>query len=342
MDISVIVPMYNEQENAETTIDRLSTALDSTGLSWEIIVVDDGSTDETKSRVLQTTSSHKRVRLVSYFPNRGRGRALRAGFAEAKGEIVCTVDADLSYDESHVVRMVEALKANPEVHVVLGSPYMQGGKTVHVPLGRLLPSRVGNRILGACLGGRLATVTGILRAYRRECITSLELESDGKEIHLEILSKVLAMGYKVMEIPATLRSRERGRSKGKVGRTSISHLIFSFQEKPAVLFGMIGFALIILGLVVGGYVIYLWRIATLNPERPLMNLLLLLVLTGFQILLFGFLATQIVHLRRELYRMYRKNTESQEQVLRRLSQEPPPAADNSSPSPKDDRRPASK
>jgi hypothetical protein len=203
--------------------------------------------------------------------------------------------------------MADILLKSPQVDLVIGSPYVNGGRTENVPWLRLLISRIANKVLGFAMKGNLSTVTGILRAYRAECIKSLELESDGKEINLEILSKALAMGYRAYEMPAILRGRTKGKSKFKFRATTISHIIFSFYEKPIILFGFVGILLMASGMFGGLYIIYLWLNSALNPERPLMTLMVILLLTGLQILLFGFLGTQLVYLRKELYKIQREN-----------------------------------
>ena len=321
--------MFNEQDNVRRTLDRLTRALDSIPKRWEIVVVDDGSTDRTKKSVESYCRFNRWVRMISYPVNQGRGKALRLGIAQAKGQIICTTDADLSYDEKYILRMIEALDQNPEVDLVVGSPYASGGGTEGVPFHRLLLSKWGNKILGFAMKGGLSTVTGVLRAYRKECISSLELESDGKEIHLEILSKALSMGYKVEELPATLRSRTGGRSKFKFKATAVSHLIFSFFERPIILFGAVGLFMLLLGFLGGSYIVYLWQRGALNPNRPLMTLVVLLIVAGIQVLLFGFLGTQLVHLRKEIYKVQRenKNLEKKIDTLRpaagRTPSEPP-------------------
>jgi glycosyltransferase involved in cell wall biosynthesis len=320
IDVSVIVPMFNEEENVTRTLERLSSALDSTDKKWEIIIVDDGSTDNTKKLVEEYSHLNGGIKLFSYTPNQGRGKALRVGFQRAQGKIICTTDADLSYDERHIVKMIRLLEQNRDMDLVIGSPYIEGGKAEGVPFLRLLVSRLGNKILGFAMSygsrgkGKLSTVTGVLRAYRRECIRSLELESDGKEIHLEILSKALSMGYKAMEMPATLKARKKGKSKFKFKATALSHIIFSFFEKPIILFGLVGLFMLFLGFWGGVYVIYLWQKGTLNPNRPLMTLIVLLVVSGIQVLLFGFLGTQLVHLRKEIYKIQRENKNLEEKI----------------------------
>ncbi|MCK4427121.1 MAG: glycosyltransferase family 2 protein [candidate division Zixibacteria bacterium] len=314
IDISVVVPMFNEEENATQTLGRLSFVLDSTNKRWEIIVVDDGSTDKTKSLVEEFSKFNNYVKLISYSPNQGRGKALRIGFQRAQGKIICTTDADLSYDEKYIIRMIKLLNQNHDVDLVIGSPYIEGGKAEGVPFLRLLLSRLGNKILGFAMKGKISTVTGVLRAYRRECIKSLELESDGKEVHLEILSKALSMGYKALEMPATLKVRKKGKSKFRFKATAVSHIIFSFFEKPIILFGLVGLFMLLLGFLGGGYVIYLWQKGALNPNRPLMTLIVLLVVSGIQVLLFGFLGTQLVHLRKEIYKIQRENKNLEEKI----------------------------
>ncbi|MEW5701085.1 MAG: glycosyltransferase family 2 protein [Candidatus Zixiibacteriota bacterium] len=301
-EVSVVVPMHNERENLPATVERIIAALVPGGRSFEIVAVDDGSTDTTCSCLEAMAGEDPRVRVVAYPVNRGRGYAIRRGFAAARGRIIVTIDADLSYDPDHIERLLAVLDERPEVDFVVGSPYVDGGATHHVPRGRLLVSRWGNRILGLAMPGKLTTVTGILRAYRREVLDVLDLESNDKELHLEIVSKALAAGFVPAEMPAVLTGRRRGKSKFFLRATVASHLIFSFYEKPVLLFGLIGALILGLGLGSGLRIIYLWQTGTLNPDRPLISLTVILLVAGLQVLLFGFLGSQIVQVRRELYR----------------------------------------
>jgi dolichol-phosphate mannosyltransferase len=301
-DVSVVVPMHNETENLPGTIDRIVAAVAEIGRTFEIVAVDDGSTDTTAQRLQTMAREDPRLRVESYPVNRGRGYALRRGFAVARGQIVATIDADLSYAPEHVGEMLRVLDEHPEADFVVGSPYAKGGDTVNVPRGRLWISRWGNRVLGLAMPGRLTAVTGILRAYRREVLDVLDLESNDKAIHLEIVSKAIAAGFTPVEMPAVLTGRQRGKSKFLLKATIASHLVFSFYEKPVMLFGMIGALILGLGLGSGARLIYMWQMGTLNPDRPLIPLTVILLVAGLQILLFGFLGSQIVQVRRELYR----------------------------------------
>jgi glycosyltransferase involved in cell wall biosynthesis len=315
MDLSIVIPMFNEAENVESTIDRVEEAMTSFKGMYEIVAVNDGSLDQTLEVLKRLESQNQRIRVVSYPKNIGRGMALRRGFQKSAGDIIVSIDADLSYDPRYILDLVEALKAEPEIDVILASPYMPGGGTRDVPFLRLWISRLGNRILRLALPNRIYTSTGIFRAYQKRVLDSLELESDGKEIHLEILSKALALGYRVKEVPAVLTARKKGRSKFRFKRTAVSHLVFSLFEKPMIVFGFLGLLTIGIGSCIGLYIAYLRFFGELTPGRPLITFALLLILGGIQILSFGFIAIQIVSLRREILRIQRENLELRKEIV---------------------------
>ena len=316
MDISVIIPMYNEAENAALTLSRVKRVLEKSGKTYEIVPVNDGSTDQTLSILQDMEGTDPHVRVVSYPNNIGRGKALRAGFTVARGDLVVSMDADLSYHPEYILDVVRVFDREADVDVVLASPYMKGGQTEGVPLVRLLVSRLGNIILSFSLPGKFKTVTCLFRGYRRKVLESLELESTGKEIHLEILSKVLALGFRVREVPATLRGRKKGRSKFRFRGTAVSHLMFSILQKPMMIFGMIGIGLLVAGLITGGYIVYLRYAGNLNPIRPLMTIVILLLLGGVQLLSFGFIAILVGILRKEILKVQRESLEIKHQIER--------------------------
>lgn len=313
-EISVIIPMCNEQDSLESTSAEVASVLDGLGVAWELILVDDGSGDRTPELAAGLARADARIRLLTHNVNMGRGRALRTGFAEARGRFVFTIDCDLSYSPRHIADMHKALQGPALPDIVVASPYMVGGRTEGVPVTRLAVSRIANRLLSYAMGGIVKTVTGIVRGYRRSALRSLDLTSDGKEIHLEIISKSLAMGYRIEEIPAVLKGRRKGRSKLRFRVTALTHLLFSFYEKPLIFFGIVGFVLILLGLIGGGAIIVMWRQGALNPNRPLMTLVVLLLLGGIQVLSLGFVGSQIASMRRDIFRI-----QSQTKNLRRTA-----------------------
>jgi dolichol-phosphate mannosyltransferase len=321
MDLSVVIPMFNEADNAKATLERVEEALAAFQGTFELIPVDDGSTDNTRILLEHLAAEDPKVRFVSYPKNRGRGKALRTGFKAATGKIVVSIDADLSYDPRYIHDLVEPLMTDADVDFVLASPYMPGGGVQNVPFLRLCVSKLGNKILRFTMPNRIYTSTGIFRAYRREVLGSLDLDSDGKEIHLEILSKAIALGYRVKEIPAILTSRKKGKSKFKFKKTAMSHLVFSFFEKPMMVFGFLGILALAVGCLIGLYVAYLRFAGLLTPNRPLITFALLLILGGIQILSFGFIAIQILSLRREILRIQKGNKELKREIASFRSEE---------------------
>jgi len=314
MDLSIVIPMFNEADNARSTLNRVEETLSCFKGTYEVIAVNDGSLDNTLEILEGIAARNGHLRLVSYPKNVGRGMALRKGFEESRGDLVVSIDADLSYDPHYIIEFAETLKREQDVDFLLASPYMPGGEVQDVPFLRLLVSRFGNKILRLAMPNRIYTSTGIFRAYRRKVLDSLELESDGKEIHLEILSKAIALGFHAKEIPAVLTGRKKGRSKFKFKKTAISHLAFSVFEKPMIVFGLIGLLSLGVGLLMGIYVALLRFLGDLTPGRPLITLALLLILGGIQILSFGFIAIQIVSLRKEILRIQKENLELKREI----------------------------
>jgi glycosyltransferase involved in cell wall biosynthesis len=314
MDLSIIIPMFNEAENVEATLNQVEEALASFQGTYEIITVNDGSLDNTFEILEKMASQNGRIKVVSYSKNFGRGMALRTGFRESRGEIVVSIDADLSYDPHYIMDFIETLKNEEDIDFVLASPYMPGGSVQNVPFLRLWISKLGNKILRLAMPNRIYTSTGIFRAYRRKVLDSLELESDGKEIHLEVLSKAIALGFRVKEIPVVLANRKKGRSKFKFRKTALSHLVFSVFEKPMMIFGFIGLLTLGIGFLIGIYVAYLRFAGELTPGRPLITFAILLILGGIQILSFGFIAIQMVSLRREILRIQKENLELRKEI----------------------------
>ncbi len=311
IELSIVVPMYNEQDNVAETHRKIHEAIDPLNIKWELIFVNDGSIDNTLSVVQEIAEPERPVReqtdpvlkIVSYVPNRGRGYALRQGFNAANGEYILSIDFDLSYDADHLVRMYQYLKEHPEADVVLGSAYMKGGKVIGVPKFRLFISKLGNLMLRLAFPWHIHTITCVLRGYKKEVLKSLVLVADGKEIHLETLSKILDLGYKVAEIPATLTARQKGSSKFKFKRTSLTHLAFLFFEKPIIVFGIFGTLLLVAGIATGLFITYLRFTGHLTPSRPLIFLTIILILAGIQLLSFGLIAILLREQRREMYRL---------------------------------------
>lgn len=314
ISVSVVVPMFNEEEVISDTIAAITAELGSLDAKWELILVNDGSTDRTAEICRREAERESGIKVVDYNLNRGRGYALRRGFAAASGKFLISIDADLTYSADHISRIWRELNESG-TDVVLGSVYMKGGRAVNVPFKRLLISRIGNLILGLAFPGRIKTITCVLRGYRREVLDALDLESDDKEIHLEILAKAISVGFNVREIPAVLTARRQGKSKFRFKATSISHLLFSFYQKPMIIFGFAGIVMVIIGFILGIIFVVQRYMGILEPTRPIFLLMILMLLGGIQMLSFGFVANQIGIIKKEIYKVQKENRE----IIRRSS-----------------------
>ena len=306
MKISVIIPMYNEEDNVLRTLVKVNYVMKDYA-DYEILVIDDGSTDATYKLAEEFSSDNHHVFVLKQPLNMGMGSALRAGFQRSEGDIIITIDADLSYSPSYINKLTSELLNDETIDIIVGSPYMEGGDVKNVPFFRLFISKIANKFVGFSMPQNLSTVTSVMRAYRREVLDSMELESNGTNINLEILSKAIAIRYKIKEVPAVLEGRELGQSKLKFRSKTISHVLFSLYEKPMILFGVIGFVLCLIGILGGIYLFYQFLLGTLDPTRPLMIFTVLMIIAGIQILIFGFVATQISLLKREIYVIQKEN-----------------------------------
>ena len=263
--LSVIIPAYNESTIIVQNVDELAAWLreHDQGLSFEIVVVDDGSTDG-MGDLLEEACRERDWLLVAQHPvNLGRGRGVRTGFEASSGDYLICLDADLSYSPEHIPRLLEPLMAG-RADVTLASVYHPEGELINVPAQRVFLSRVGNKILSLGFGGKFSTVTCIVRGYTRKVADNLELVSDGKELHLEVIQKAQLLGYRVEEVPAVLRWRDRKRGqKAKTGllpeiaifkmrKTVLSHLVFNYITNPGILL-LIPILFLLLVVVIGSF-----------------------------------------------------------------------------------------
>ena len=204
MKLSVVIPTYNEElaiaGNAREMVGSIQKYTD----DYELIFVNDGSTDKTLAELQGLAAIYPKIKVVSYAPNRGRGFALRSGFEAAKGDFVVATESDLNWGSDIIVRLARRLEAGG-ADIVIASPHMKGGGMENVPIARWFLSWAGNKIFSLVLPGHWTMVTGMTRGYSGEVLQTLKLESYGKELHVEIISKALGAGFHIVEIPATLR-----------------------------------------------------------------------------------------------------------------------------------------
>jgi glycosyltransferase involved in cell wall biosynthesis len=236
--ISVVCPYYNEEAIIEASITDMLANLSTLHEPWELIVVSDGSRDASAAIVARLALTEPRLRSVGYARNQGRGFALRTGIEHSKGDLVVTTEIDSSWGSDIVPRIVEVFREHPDADMVIASPHLHGGGYRNVPLKRVLLSTIGTLVIRAGLSYEITMNTGMTRGYRRDRILALPLEQKGKELHLEIVSKALAFGYRIVEIPATLEwkshrgARARRSTSTAIPHTIRTHLFFSVLSAP--------------------------------------------------------------------------------------------------------------
>ncbi len=192
-------------------------------MTYEVVIVDDGSSDDTSSRAAELTSARKDTRIVTLSPNRGMGGAIRAGFAEARGEWIATLDADLTFPPSALKTMLAA-GIETKADLVAGSPYLRPGDMADVSWVRTMPSLMINALYRGLFGMRLTAYTPVLRLYRSSFVKKLEITSNGFEINAEIAARALIDRRPVAEVAAPLHVRTAGVSKLQRGRELRRHL----------------------------------------------------------------------------------------------------------------------
>lgn len=227
--LSVVIPCYNERDGIPKLLRVLEETRTALGpdYDWELILVDDGSTDGTGEALEAATLPDARTRVVRHARNRGLGAALRTGFAHVSGDIVATADSDCTYDPREIVKMLALLTST--VDVVVASPYHPDGEVKNVPAYRLLLSRNLSRMYGWVTGADLYTYTSLFRLYRADVVRNVHFESDGFLSMAQIVVGALLAGFRVVEFPTQLTVRDYGESKAAIARLIGDHLRYIYR-----------------------------------------------------------------------------------------------------------------
>jgi glycosyltransferase involved in cell wall biosynthesis len=288
--ISVVVPVHNEERSIALLYEELQAALEPLGETWEAVYVDDGSTDGTFGALTRLHAREDNVRVVRLRRNFGKAAALAAGFAQAGGEVVVTIDGDLQDDPSEIPRLLAKLHE--------GFDLVSGWKARRRdPLTRRIPSKIFNWVAGWMSGLRLHDMNCGLKAYRSDVVRSLVLYG---ELHRFIPVLAHEQGYRVAELPVNHRPREHGRSRYGVERylrgfldlLSVSFM-GRYRHRPLHLFGGLGLTLTLLGFAVLLYLTVVKLTGHAIGQRPLLTLGVLLVVVGMQFFTLGLISEMI-------------------------------------------------
>ena len=260
--VSLVVPAFNEATIVEHNLARLCTYMQSleSRFRWEVVVINDGSTDATGDLADEFAKTHANVRVFHHITNFGLGQAFKFAFNRCRGEYVITLDADLSYSPDHIAQLLQKIQQT-RAKIVVASPYMEGGKISDVPWLRRVFSVAANRFLSRAANGELSTLTSMVRVYDGRFLRSLNLRAQGMEIMPEIIYKAKLLGARIEEIPAhldwsELRARVTSRrSSMRLWRHTVSIILSGFLFRPVMFFILPGLAMLLFALYVNGWTV---------------------------------------------------------------------------------------
>ena len=311
--ISVVVPLLNEEQSLDALYREIADALDSQSQPFEVVFVDDGSTDGSMVALERLHAQTTNVVVVHLRRNFGKAAALQAGFLEARGDIVVTIDADLQDDPAEIPSMLAKLDE--------GFDLVSGWKTRrNDPLARRLFSRVFNWATAVVSGVRLHDVNCGLKVYRAEVLKGMRLYG---ELHRFIPVLASYRGFRIAEIPVNHRARQHGLSRygperyfrGFFDLISVTFM-GRYRHRPLHLFGGIGLLMGAVGFVILLYltVLKLWGEGI--GQRPLLTLGVLLVVVGIQLISLGLLSEMITSQHEERIDERERSSQMVEEVLR--------------------------
>ena len=290
IELSVVIPIHNEAQSLDALYRELTVALEGCGRSYEILAVDDGSTDGSFAALSTIQASDARWRIIRFRRNFGQTAAFSAGFAHARGRVIVTSDGDLQNDPRDIASMVETLEQGG-YDIVCG--WRKNRKDAFVS--RLLPSMFANRLISWATGVRLHDYGCSLKVFRAEVVKPLKLYG---EMHRFIPAIASEQGVAIKEVVVNHRARRFGHSKYGISRTirvvldlMTVKFLLSYSTRPLQIFGLVGFVLGGLGTLITGYLAFVRLFGNESiGNRPLLLFGILLVSTGVQLVTLGLLA----------------------------------------------------
>lgn len=308
--ISIVVPLYNEEDNVEALYQELRRVLPD--LNVELVFVDDGSTDNTVDRLLQAVQADPQVIIVRFRRNFGQTAAMAAGFDYANGDVIVTIDGDLQNDPAEIPRMLEKLDEGYDI--VAGWRRKRQDNMLY----RTIPSKIANYIISSATNVKLHDYGCTLKVIRADVAKNIQLYG---EMHRFIPAVAAELGVKIAELPVNHRARVRGKSKYGISKTFrvILDLLtvkffLGYATRPLHMFGALGLGSAGLGSLMLAW-LFCERVILDIPigGRPLLLLAVMLVLIGLQFLCFGLLAEVLV---RTYHESQNKKTYTVREVLR--------------------------
>ena len=301
--LSIVIPVYNEAASLETLVASIDEAMTPLALRYEIVFVDDGSTDGTLDTLKSLADRHERLRVFSFRRNLGKSAALLCGFQKANGEYILTMDGDLQDDPRDFQPMYDRMIAD-------GADIVSGWRRDrHDSALKVASSRLFNRLIIRLLfGSTFKDMNSGIKLYRAEVAKELHLYGG---LHRFIPLIATEKGYRVVECPVSHRHRQYGASKYSPAKilTEMPDLLtvfflIKYTTRPLHFFGRIGSVLILIGVLILTYLTMLWTQSIPIGTRPLLTLGVLLVVIGGQTVFTGLLADLIVNITAERRREF--------------------------------------
>jgi len=286
LDLSIVVPIYNEAESIETLIQAIANAVAETSLRYEIICVDDGSKDGSTDVLTKLAGARTDLKAVILRRNYGQTPAMAAGFESSIGKVIVTLDGDLQNDPADIPMLLEKLDEGYD----LVSGWRM--KRQDAALTRLLPSKIANIIIAKVTGVKLHDYGCSLKAYRSELIADMNLYG---ELHRFLPALAYIEGARITEVPVRHHARRFGQSKYGLGRTIrvvmdllTVYFMKKFLTRPMHVFGLGGVISLVTGIAMATYLTIVKLFLNQNiGDRPLLILAVLLIITGVNLFCFG-------------------------------------------------------
>ncbi|MEZ4769042.1 MAG: glycosyltransferase family 2 protein [Caldilineales bacterium] len=292
-ELSIVIPLKNEEDSIAPLYEELTAVLEGLGRTYEVIVVDDGSTDTSLAKLSAIHASDPRWRIIIFRRNFGQTAGFSAGFDYARGDVVITMDADLQNDPAGIPLLLDKMYEGYDVV----SGWRRDRHDSY--LSRRLPSMIANRLVSRASGVALHDYGCSLKAYRSEVVKGIRLYG---QMHRFVPAVAAWMGVTVAEVPVPHRSRRYGASKYGIDRTFRVMLdlitvrfMLGYMTRPLHMFGGIGMLSTGLGILLGLYLVFVKLVEGQDiGSRPLLTLSVLLVIVGVQFIGMGLLAELIV------------------------------------------------
>jgi len=288
--VSIVVPLFNERENLKPLWVKIREVMDSLGERYEVIFVDDGSTDGSFQVLEQLHAENENVKVIQFRKNHGKSAALAIGFEQACGDAIVTMDADLQDDPAEIPNLLSKLQEGYDL--VSGWKFKR-----HDPISKTIPSRLFNKITALISGIKIHDFNCGLKVYRHEVTRSIRVYG---ELHRYVPVLAHWKGFKIGEIKVKHHPRLHGKSKFGLSRFINGFLdlltvtfLTKYIRRPLHLFGVLGLVLFLSGLVINLYLTYLWLHKVGIGRRPLLFLGVLLVMVGVQFILMGLIGEMV-------------------------------------------------